>query len=138
MNWRALIESLTKDHPNINLNAPATEHQINQVERKLDVHIPDDLKGFWRQLNGDNYLVFSTDQIIETNLSIREQGFYMPLDCLLFFGGNGSGDYFGYPITHDDGVRDDSVFIWEHEFDNRVWKANDLEDAINKYYNGEI
>jgi len=23
----------------------------------------------------------------------------MLLDCLLFFGGNGYGDYYGYPIT---------------------------------------
>jgi hypothetical protein len=54
----------------------------------------------------------------------------MPLDCLLFFGGNGCGDYYGYPITSQDGVRDDNVFIWEHEYDNRIWKANNLEDAI--------
>lgn len=62
----------------------------------------------------------------------------MPLDCLLFFGGNGCGDYFGYPITSQDAVRDDNVFMWEHEYDNRIWKANNLEDAIKKYYNDEI
>ncbi len=62
----------------------------------------------------------------------------MPLDCLLFFGGNGCGDYYGYPITLQDGVRDDNVFMWEHEYDNRIWKASNLEEAIKKYYNDEI
>ena len=28
--------------------------------------------------------------------------------------------------------------MWEHEYDNRIWKANSLEDAIKKYYNDEI
>jgi hypothetical protein len=138
MQWKALIEKLAKNNPHAKPNPPATEQQINQAERKLNAKIPDDLKNFWRQLNGDDNLVFSTDQIIETNLSVRELGFYMPLNCLLFFGANGCGDYYGFPITRDDGVRDDNIFIWEHETDNRVWKANSLEETIKKYYNNEI
>jgi hypothetical protein len=132
MKWRALIEKAAKDNPYTKINPPATEQQISEVERKLGIQIPGDLKDFLRELNGDDYFVFSTDQIMGINLSVRELGFYMPLDCLLFFGGNGSGDYFGYPITREDGVREDSVFIWEHEYDNRVWKADSLEDTIKK------
>ena len=62
----------------------------------------------------------------------------MPLDCLLFFGGNGCGDYFGYPITRLSGVRNDNVFMWDHEYDSRIWKANNLEELIKKYYFDEI
>lgn len=89
-------------------------------------------------MNGDNWLIFSTEQITETNLSARKLDCFMPLDCLLFFGGNGCGDYYGYPITSQDGVLNDNVFMWDHEYDNRIWKANNLEDAIKKYYNDEI
>ena len=64
-------------------------------------------------------------------------GLFMPLNCLLFFAGNGCGDYYGFPITLSDGVRDDIVFMWEHEYDNRIWKANNLEDTIRRYYNSE-
>ena len=58
--------------------------------------------------------------MIEGNLSVRELGYFMPLACLLFFGSNGCGDYYGYPITAESGVRDDNVFLWEHESDKRV------------------
>jgi hypothetical protein len=139
MKWRILIEELAKDNPYVKLNPPASEQQIHEVEKKLDVPLPDDLADLLREFNGDSWLIFSTEQIIETNLSIREAlDSYMPLDCLLFFGGNGCGDYFGYPITRGDGVRNDNVFMWEHEWDNRIWKANNLEDTIRKYYNNEI
>jgi len=89
-------------------------------------------------LNGDNWFVFSAEQIIEINLSMRALDCFMPLDCLLFFAGNGNGDYFGFPITQQDGIKEDSVFFWDHEYDNRIWKANDLEDVIRKYFSEEI
>jgi hypothetical protein len=138
MKWKALIEQCAKGNQYTKLNPPATEQEIAEVESKLNVRLPADIKDFLLELNGDSCLVFSTEQMIETNQSVRELGCFMPLDCLLFFAGNGSGDYFGYPITSDDGVRDDNVFMWEHEYDNRIWKASDLEDTIRKYYNGDI
>ena len=136
--WQALYKDLMSKHKYIEDNAPATEKQISKVEGALKIKLPTDLKEFLLTMNGDSWLIFSTKQIIEINLSVRELDFYMPLDCLLFFGGNGCGDYYGYPITQQDGVREDNVFMWEHESDNRIWKASNLEEAILKYYNSEI
>jgi hypothetical protein len=136
MKWKSLIEPYIDRFTQP--NHPATEAQIAEAEKKLNVRFPEDLKEMLLEFDGDNDLLFSTKQIIETNLQVRELGFYMPLDCLLFFGGNGCGDYFGYPITREDGVRDNNVFLWDHEYDNRIWKANSLEDTIKKYYNDEI
>ena len=138
MEWKSLLEQFVKDTPHAKLNPPATKQQIDEVDRKLNIRIPDDLRNLLKQINGDSYLLFSTEEIISTNLSVRELGFYMPLDCLLFFAGNGCGDYYGYPITREDGIRDDHVYLWDHECDDRTWVAKNLEDTIRKYYNGEI
>ena len=136
--WNLLYKELTGTHDYIKPNTPATQKQIAEVEKVLDCKLPTDLKELLLEINGDNWFVFSTEQIIKTNLSVRKLDCFMPLDCLLFFGGNGCGDYYGYPITSHDGVRDDKEFICEHEYDNRILKANNLEDAIKKYYNDVI
>ena len=136
--WNLLYKELTGTHDYIKPNTPATQKQIAEVEKVLDCKLPTDLKELLLEINGDSWFVFSTEQIINTNLSVRKLDCFRPFDCLLFFGVNGCGDYHGYPITSQDGVRDDNVFIWEHEYDNRIWKANNLEDAIKKYYNDEI
>ena len=136
--WNVLYKELTGQHEYIKLNPPATQKQILDIEKLLGNKLPVDLKELLLEMNGDSWLIFSTDQIIETNLSARKLNCFMPLDCLLFFGGNGCGDYYGYPITSQDGVRDDNVFMWEHEYDNRTRIAINLEDTIKKYYNDEI
>jgi Protein involved in beta-1,3-glucan synthesis len=136
-NWKSLIKKLSTGNDNVVLNPPATEKQLSEIEEKLKVVLPPDIRNFLLELNGDNWLIFSALQIIEINLEIRKLTCYMSLDCLLFIGGNGCGDYFGYPITGD-GINDNDLFMWEHEYDNRVWKAVNLQDLINKYYNDEI
>lgn len=138
INWKALLEPFTKENDYMKLNPPATEQQISEVEEKLNIQLPDDLKGLLRELNGDDWLLLSTVQMIEINLMVRAQEFYMPLDCLLFFGGNGCGDYYGYPITREDGLRDGDVLRWNHENDSREWVASGLKDTIEKYYNDQI
>ena len=136
--WSILYQELTIKHDYIKLNPPTTQAQISDVERTLDCILPGDLKDLLLEMNGDNWFVFSTEQIIEINLSMRALDCFMPLNCLLLFAGNGSGDYFGFPITQQDGIKEDSVFFWDQEYDNRIWKASGLEDAIKKYYNEEI
>jgi hypothetical protein len=136
--WKVIYQELTSKHNYIKPNSPATHKQLSDLEKSLGTKLPTDLKKLLLEMNGDNWLIFSTEQIAETNLSVRKLDCFMPLDCLLFFGGNGCGDYYGYPITLQDGVRDDNVFMWEHEYDNRVWKASNLKEAIKKYYNDEI
>jgi len=136
--WIELFNEITNTHEYCKPNPPATIEQISKVEKTLGNKLPADLKELLLCMNGDDWLIFSTEQIIETNIEVRKMDFYMPLDCLLFFGGNGCGDYYGYPITREMGVRHDNVFIWSHESDDRMWRANDLEDIIRKYYNSDI
>ena len=136
--WKKVIENVSANNENVKCNPSATKEEIEEVESKLKIKLPKDLKELLLELNGDNYFVFSTSQIIDINLTIREaMTSYMPLDCLLFIAGNGCGDYFGYPITVD-GLKDWEIFMWEHESDNRFYRSNGLEDVIRKYYNDEI
>ena len=136
--WGLLYQTLANQKECIDTILPATQQQIAAVEEALGNKLPADIKDFLLEMNGDGWFIFSTEQMMEINLSVRKLGCFMPLDCFLFFAGNGSGDYFGYPITPQDGVREDNVFFWDHEYDNRVWKANGLEDIIKKYYHDEI
>lgn len=136
--WSDIYSNLVKDYQHVKVNPPATQEQISEVEERLGNKLPFDLRELLLEVNGDSWLIFSTEQIIEINLSVRSLDFYMPLDCLLFFGGNGCGDYYGFPITRSDGVKNDDVFLWEHEDDSRTWKASALEDTIFKYYDNEL
>ncbi|MEL7622700.1 MAG: SMI1/KNR4 family protein [Clostridiales bacterium] len=137
-NWNTLYKGLTSKLDYIKPNPPAAQQQILDAEKLLGNELPADLKELLLAMNGDGCFIFSVEQIVDTNLSARKFDWCMPLDCLLFFADNGCGDYYGYPITPQDGVRDDNVFMWEHEYDNRIWKANNLEDTIKKFYNDEI
>lgn len=134
--WKALIEKLTIGHNFIRINDPATVEDILKIEKELGVAMPSELKDLLLELNGDDCLIFSAERLIETNLMMRELKCLMPLDCLLFFGGNGCGDYYGYAITGE-GI-DGKIYIWEHETDSRIEVAYGLKDAIKKYYTDEI
>lgn len=136
--WKQIIEDAAGQNSYVKCNPPATEKEIKDVEKALHIELPGDLRSLLAEMNGDNWFVFSTSQIIETNLMLRKNiSGIMPLNCLLFIAGNGCGDYFGYPIASD-GLKDWEIFMWEHESDNRIYKANGLKDAILKYYNNEI
>lgn len=135
--WRELLVNLSCGNEYVRLNQPATDNEIFEVEKEIGIRLPSDLKNLLMEFNGDNWFIFSTQQIIETNLMIRGLTCFMPLNCLLFFAGNGCGDYYGYAITGD-GIKDWEIYMWEHESDNRIFKANGLKDAIEKYYTDKI
>ena len=138
MKWKNLLEEFIGDYSSITLNPPATEQQISEIEEKLHINLPADIKDILGEFNGDNFFLLSAEQMIKINLMVRTFNFCMPLDCLLFFGENGCGDYYGYPITREDGIRSDNVFMWNHEYDSREWKATSLQEAIEKYYSNLI
>jgi len=135
--WKELLLGFTKDNSNIRLNPPATAEDILEVENIFNVSLPKQLKDLLLEFNGDNWFVLSTKQIIDDNLSNREVEGYMPLDCILFIAGNGCGDYLGYSIIEGK-IKTDEIIMWDHELDTRVYKANGLKEAIEKYYNDEI
>lgn len=135
--FKELINKLAGDSPYIKFNSPANSSDFELVEKKLNVKLPDTLKTLLIEFNGDGSFVLSTTQIIEDNLRMRSIDGFMTLDSLLFVAGNGCGDYFGYAITGD-GLRDDLIYFWDHELDNRIYKACSLEELIKKYYSNEI
>ena len=135
--WREVVANLTQDNKYVKLKPPASIDYIALVEKKLNIMLPKDLKALLMEMNGDGNFLLSAEEIIETNISLRELEVFMPLDCLLFFAGNGCGDYFGYQIRKD-GLNENNIFMWNHESDNRIWCAEGLEDAITKYYSDRI
>ncbi|KJS20911.1 MAG: hypothetical protein VR72_12775 [Clostridiaceae bacterium BRH_c20a] len=135
--WKELLLNLSKGNKYVKLNPPATKHEILEIEKELGLMLSSDLKELLLEFNGDNFFIFSTAQILEINSMMREFTCFMPLNCLLFVAGNGCGDYYGYAITGD-GIKDWEIYMWEHEYDNRIYKANGLKDVIEKYYTEHI
>lgn len=69
---------------------PATESEICDAEKKLSVIFPPELRALLSEMNGDRWLCWSIDQIIEYNLQGREAfQEFMDLSQFLFFAGNG-------------------------------------------------
>lgn len=134
--WKEIIINFALKNRYIAIQPPARDSEIAELVNILG-EIPLQLQEFLRETNGDGFLMMPTKQIIETNISLRELPTFMPLDCLLFFAANGCGDYFGFPISKD-GIKQDNIFRWDHESDNRIWVAGNIKDLINRYYKDEI
>jgi len=62
----------TTDNQYVKINRPATNEQVQEVERKFEISLPNDLKSLLFVLNGDDCLIFSTQQIIKINLMVRK------------------------------------------------------------------
>ena len=75
-------------------SAGADAAMIQGVEIELGCTFPPELKSLLSETNGDSYLIFSTDEILETNTRVRTMmsECYEGLEKLLFFAGNGCGD----------------------------------------------
>ena len=134
--WLERIREYAKSIRLININPPATETEVQHLKNSF-CEVPDDLIYLLKELNGDCCVMLSVNEIVETNQRLRKLVDYMPLDCLLFFAGNGNGDYYGYQIRKD-GICPFNIFLWDHESDNRTWIAGSMDEFISKYCNGEI
>ena len=108
---------------------------IRKTEQKLGVQFPSELTSLLSEVNGDNVLLFSAEQIISYNLDSRSafREVYNGLDDLLFVAGNGCGDYFAYQIT-DGAIISTDIVRWEHEDNSTVLIAGNLLELIEKYY----
>jgi len=122
----------------VKFSDPASAEEIRSVKEELGVYLPDDLYKFYLESNGDDCAIFSISRLIGENRDLRAlaKEMYMPLDCLLFFGDNGCGDYFGYPIIGGE-TEDSPIYMWVHDTDERILVANSLEEFINIYYGDE-
>ena len=115
--------------------APASAESIAAAEAAVGCALPDELRGLLVESDGvrDQYgfeLVFRAAELAEQNRGMRSQPdfaeLYMPFDPLLFFGASGNGDLFAYRILAGE-VRDDDIFVWDHETDSRTQVTWGLE-----------
>jgi hypothetical protein len=137
--WKEMIKRVDPDYI---FYEPATFEQIAQVEKTFNVTLPDELKQLLLESNGvddtgGGNFIFSTEEILKENLSMRQEVDWMPFDHLLFFGGTGDGDLSAFPIINGRIDRTE-VFLWYHENDSRMWAGGSLKDYVNNYLNDEL
>lgn len=117
----------------------ATEQEVHEAEKKLNLLFPDELKAFLYETNGDNFLCLSIDRIIEENLRLRKDidSDLFDLSKLLFIATNGCGDYYGYQIENGT-IQSTSIYIWDHEDFEARMVASNIADLIKLYYQDQI
>jgi hypothetical protein len=107
--------------------APASEEVIATAEAVVGCRLPEDLRALLLESDGatDAYgyeVVFAAERIESENRQMRTfpdfAELYMPFDPLLFFGAAGNGDLYAFRILAGE-VRDDTIFVWDHETDSR-------------------
>jgi len=137
--WIEKISAYMANNRYIKPQRGADSAIIKEAERKLKVSFPAELKSLLLEINGDNYLLFSVEQIVENNLDSRKVlgEVYDGLDRLLFIAGNGCGDYYSYQII-DGEVISSQIVRWDHEVNSTVSVACNLTEMIEKYYAGQI
>ena len=130
---------------------PASQQALDECAERLGVVFPDELRSLLSQTNGvservptrageiaSGYFLFSVERILEINTFQRTQiDHTMPLDCLLFFAGDGFGDYFGFAIVNGQ-VPHSRIYFWNHEDDSRQSIAPSLEYFIENWLLGKI
>lgn len=135
--WVEMIRELSARSE---FSAPASPTDLDDAGRLLDWEIPGELRSLLLESNGvtgrtGERIVWSIDLIVSENLEFRSfptfAELYAPFDGLLFFGDNGGGDQFAYPI------QEEGIFVWEHELDERFRVAGDLEDYVRRVLTAE-
>ncbi len=113
---------------------------IHRVENEIGCVFPSELQSLLLETNGDGHLIFSTDEILETNTCIRTMmsECYEGLEKLLFFAGNGCGDDYCYKILSSGQTDPSAIYIWMHEDNELAPVAHSLSEMIDKYFNDEI
>jgi|SRR5580765_574010 len=135
--WKTLVTSVA---PDAEFGEPATETRLSALEQTLGVHLPEEFRQLLLEFDGliadfGADVVWSVAQIEKQNRLFRtEKSFrtlYMPFDNLLFFGDDGGGDQFAFPIHADGEIHKLDIFRWEHETDARSWYAGSLEQFFD-------
>ena len=133
------IRRYMKENNFINPQPPVELSMIAEAESKLGVGFPDELKKMLSEMNGDKWLLWSVEQIVDDNMQIREYlaDCYEGINELLFIAGNGCGDYYAYSIQNGQ-ILTTEMIIWEHEDNSKTFVAHSLLEMIDRYYNSEI
>lgn len=138
--WKGLIAAAVGD---AQFHLPAPTEAMAEVEAALGLPFPDELKSLLLETNGliADYganVVWSLSEIIRRNLEMRHTeeftSLYMPFDNLLFFGDDGGGDLFAFPIQKNGRINQMDIFRWDHETDGRIWFASGLRQFfVNRF-----
>ncbi len=133
--WTKQIVKYKSTNPYIRINEPSNEKEIAVAEKELGVPFPIELKELLLELNGDSYLLYSVQQIVENTIMTRRAlgEYYEGLNELLFIGGNGCGDQYSYIIANGV-IAANGIVRWEHEDNSRTLVASSLAELIEKYY----
>lgn len=143
--YKELILKVSKGNDFVKIQPPCPESGIDRVERAFGYPLPKELRALLRELNGDKWLLLSAEEIIEQlginkeMLSFYEEEGVKGVDRLIFFAGNGCGDYYCYRVGADGAPEENAIYMWEHEemrFDKKV--AGNMTELITRYYNDEI
>ena len=138
--YKELINELAKNIKHAGPQKPAAFSEIQEAEEIVGCRFPAELRALLTEMNGDRWLLFSTEEIMEVALSTRE---YLSesiddIDRHIFFGGNGCGDYYCYNVMSDGSVENDRIYIWEHEINKTSFAASSISELIRRYYNDEV
>jgi hypothetical protein len=122
----------------VDVPAPAKADDIQDAEKALGRALPGELKSLYLECDGilrwSTPIVMPLAQMLETNQSqlTRDsiRGLYMPFDHLLFFGEEGNGDLFAFPIVMAGTYGTENIYKWDHENDSRTWKAGSVRELL--------
>ena len=138
--YRELINEVANNVKHAVPGKPATLSEIKEAEEIVGCRFPAELRELLTEMNGDRWLLFSTEEIKDVALSTREylSESYEDIDRHIFFGGNGCGDYYCYNIMSDGSDENGKIWIWEHETNRTSFAASSISELIRRYYNDEI
>ena len=143
--YKELISEVSKGNEYVKIQPPCPESETERVEKAFGYPLPKELRALLRELNGDKWLLLSAEEIIDQirlnkeMLSFYEEQGIEGVDRLLFFAGNGIGDYYCYRVGTDGVPDENAIYMWEHEemrYDRKV--AASMSELITRYYNDEI
>lgn len=120
--------------------AGADIKSISRAEKMIGCMLPTELRNFLLEMNGDGLLIFSVNEMVETVTRVRAMmtECYKELESLLFFAGNGCGDYYCYKMLPSGQVESSLIYIWMHEENELELVAHNLSELIDRYFNDEI
>lgn len=142
---KELVSELTQGNKWVKIQPPCSESDIDNAEKETGYAFPEELQALLREMNGDGYLFLSSGEIAEQARLNRkildecsEEDYAKGLKGLLFFAGNGCGDYYCYRKDDNGEIVENAIYIWEHEESCCRQVASDMAELIKRYYHDEI
>ncbi len=132
-----MLNRLSYANPLIQLKNPADEENVLLLETRLNKKIPNDLKIFYQETDGDGDLMFSIKETLETTELTRKSfsEYNEKISGALCFAGDGCGNYFCYLFNNAE-AEDNLIYSFNHETLELTPVTDSLSEFIYSYYNG--